>query len=330
MTSAPTYEDVLAARARLLGRVLLTPVLRVPALDAIAGAELHLKAECLQRVGAFKARGAMNAVLRLPEDVRARGVVTYSSGNHGQAVALAAREVGVRAHVVMPTDAPSIKVDAVRALGAEVTFAGTTSADRYEAARRVSEESGATIVPPFDDADVIAGQATATLELLEAAPDLDAVLVPVGGGGLLAGACLAAAGRAAAGLGPAVKIVSVEPEAADAFARSLAAGRRERVVPGKTIADGLRPVEVGQLNFEIARRHVAHALTVDDAAIGRAATRLLFAGKVLVEPSGAAGLAAALERKVPGAPRRLGVLLSGGNVEPSLLARLIAEHAVGG
>ena len=322
MIATPTFDDVLAARERLRGRVHETPVLRSPALDAIAGAELHLKCENLQRIGAFKARGAMNAVLALPDERRRAGVVTYSSGNHGQAVALAASEIGVRAWVAMPTDAPSVKVDAVRALGAEVVFAGTTSAERQAEAVAISERTGAVILPPFDDKDVIVGQATATLELLEQTNGLDAVVVPVGGGGLLAGACLVARAR-----GAGAQVVAVEPAAANALQESLRRGERVRVSPGKTIADGLKPVEVGALNFAIAREHVASAVTVEDDEIGRAAVRLLFSAKVLVEPSGAAALAAALERKIPGAPKRLGVLLSGGNLEPRVLVELIQRYA---
>lgn len=322
MTTAPTFEDVLAARERLRGRVIETPVLRAPALDDIAGAEIYLKCENLQRIGAFKARGAMNAVLELPEESRRAGVVTYSSGNHGQAVAHAARELGIPAWVAMPTDAPGVKVESVRQLGAEIVFAGSTSADRYAEAVRISERTGAAIVPPFDDSHVIAGQGTATLELLEQAPPLDAVAVPVGGGGLLAGACLAVAAR-----GRGARVIGVEPTAANALQESLRQGERTRVTPGKTIADGLKPVEVGGLNFAIAREHVAHALTVDDDEIGRATVRLLFAAKILVEPSGAAALAAALERKIPGSPRRIGVILSGGNIAPSVLVDLIQKHA---
>ncbi len=322
MATLPSFDDVLGARERLAGRVLTTPVLRVPALDALAGAELYLKCENLQRVGAFKARGAMNAVLALPEERRRKGVVTFSSGNHGQAVALAARELAIPAWVAMPSDAPGVKVESVRALGAEVIFAGKTSADRYAEAVRIAERTGAVIVPPFDDAHVIAGQGTATLELLEAHPDLDTVVAPVGGGGLLAGACIVAAA-----IGKGTSIVAVEPVSANALQKSLERGERTRVEPGPTIADGLRPVEVGELNFEIAKRHVKHAVVVDDVEIERAVVRLLFSGKVLVEPSGGAALAAALERKIPGEPKKIGVLLSGGNVSPSVLTKLIEKHA---
>lgn len=314
----PTFEDVARAAERLRGRVERTPVLRVPSLDARAGAELFLKAECLQRIGAFKARGALNAVLSLPAVERSKGLVTFSSGNHGQAVALAGREEGVPVDVVMPEDAPSVKVEAVRALGARVTFAGKTTADRERVALQIVAETGAALIPPFDDARVIAGQGTATLELMEQAAErgveLDAVLVPVGGGGLLAGACLAAAGHASR-----PRVVAVEPEAADAFRRSHQASERVTVPVGATIADGLKPVRVGELNFAIAQQHVAAAVVVSDAAILRAMRALLLEGKVLAEPSGACALAAALERAVPVTGRRIGVILSGGNVSPEVL-----------
>lgn len=319
----PRHDDLLKARELLRGRVHRTPVLRSAALDAIAGAELFLKAESLQKVGAFKARGAFVAALSLDEAERSRGLVTYSSGNHGQAVALAARELGVSADIVMPTDAPKVKVDAVRALGARVHFAGTTSDERKRLALALAESSGAVVVPPFDDAHVIAGQGTATLELLEQAAEegaaLDAVVVPVGGGGLLAGACLACEGTSA-------RVYAVEPSAASAFAQSLSAGERLHVQPGATIADGLKPVQVGALNFAVARARAAGALLVDDAEIGRALVDLLFATKLLVEPSGAAALAAALERKLPGSPKRIGVLLSGGNLAPERLVELLGRH----
>lgn len=320
----PRHADLLEARELLRGRVHRTPVLRSAALDAVAGAELYLKAESLQKVGAFKARGALTAALSLDEAARRRGLVTYSSGNHGQAVALAARELSVPADIVMPTDAPKVKVDAVRALGARVHFAGTTSEERKRLALELAERSGAVVVPPFDDARVIAGQGTATLELLEQVAEegaeLDALLVPVGGGGLLAGACLACEGTK-------TKVYAVEPSAASAFAESLSAGERVLVQPGATIADGLKPVQIGALNFAVARARVSGALLVDDAEIGQALVDLLFAAKLLVEPSGAAALAAALERKLPEAPRRVGVLLSGGNLAPERLVELLERHA---
>lgn len=309
---------VRAAARAIAGQIVRTPALRCEALDALAGAEIWLKAENLQRIGAFKARGALYCVGRLDPAARARGVITYSSGNHGQAVALAARHHGVPAHVTMPEDAPSLKVEAVRALGAEITFAGLTSDDRRRAALAIQAETGGVIVPPFDHPDVIAGQGTATLELLEDAGPLDAVVVPVGGGGLLAGACLVAAEAG-------VPVYGVEPTGCDALAQSLAAGARVRVEPGPTLADGLKPVMIGELNFSIARRHVTAGLQVDDAQIVGAMRALLEKAKILAEPSGAAALAAVLAGEVPG--RRLGVMVSGGNVAVERVCALVAERA---
>jgi len=319
---AMSIADVRAAAERLRGRVVRTPVVRCPALDAIAGCELWLKAENLQRIGAFKARGALHAAGRLDPDVRARGLVTFSSGNHAQAVALAAKVFGVPATIAMPVDAPPIKLAAVRALGAEVILAGTTSTERRSAALEVAARTRAVVIPPFDDPHIVAGAGTATLELHEQAAEhgatLDAVLVPVGGGGLLAGACLASAAFGAS-------VYSVEPVGCDAMAQSLAAGTRVVVEPGPTLADGLKPVQVGELNFAIARAHVKGAFLVEDDELAHALVRLLVDAKLLVEPSGAAALAVALRGKLPGAPKRVGVLLSGGNVEPSLVADLLAR-----
>jgi len=317
-----SVEDVRAAAERLAGKVVRTPVLRSPALDALTGAEVWLKAECLQRIGAFKARGALHAVGRMRPETRARGVITYSSGNHAQAVALAAREYGARATIAMPVDAPVVKVAGVRALGAEIVFAGTTSEERRAAALAVQAATGGAIVDPFDDPDIIAGQGTATLELVEEVAargaKLDAIVAPVGGGGLIAGACLVAAAAD-------VAVFSAEPASCNAMAQSLRAGERVAVPPGPTLADGLRPVRVGAQNFEVARRVVRGSFEVDDAALGRALVALLLHAKLLVEPSGAAGLAALLGGALRG--RRVGVLLSGGNVEPALVAELLAQHA---
>lgn len=319
-------DDVRAAATRIAGRVHRTPVLRVDALDAMAGAELWLKAENLQRIGAFKARGAMHAVGRLSEAERARGIITFSSGNHAQAVALAARSFGCKATIVMPTDAPKIKVAGVRSLGAEVIFEGTRSDERQARAMALAEHTGGAVVQPFDHPHIVAGAGTATLELCEevaARTDggaLDALLVPVGGGGLIAGACLAAAPTGA-------RIYSVEPHGCDAMAQSLEAGERVAVPPGPTLADGLKPTMVGRLNFAIARQHVAGSFRVSDEQLGSALAALLVHGKVLVEPSGAAALAVALAGDLPEQPRRIGVILSGGNVDPAIVAEILAQNA---
>lgn len=318
----PTPEDVFSAAKKLAGKVLRTPVLRTPAIDALAQAEVFIKAENMQRIGAFKARGALHAVGNLDPAVRARGIITYSSGNHAQAVALAAKEYGITADIAMPVDAPAIKVEGVRALGANIVFAGTTSTERRNAALAIRERTGGTIIEPFDDADIIAGQGTATLELLEEVQartngeTLDALFVPVGGGGLIAGACLAAAGTS-------TRVYSVEPEGCDAMARSLETGKRVEVQPGPTLADGLKPVMVGERNFRIAQKYLAGSYRVNDDEIRAAMTLLLFAGKVLAEPSGAAALAAALKHGLSPRPKRIGVIVSGGNVDKEVLVGVL-------
>lgn len=322
--SIPIPENVRDAAKRLAGKVVRTPVLRIPAIDAAANAEVYIKAENMQRIGAFKARGALHAVGRLDPYIRARGIITYSSGNHAQAVALAAKEYGVTADIAMPVDAPAIKVEGVRTLGANIVFAGTTSTERRNAAWAIRERTGGTIIEPFDDADIIAGQGTATLELLEDVAagtngdSLDALFVPVGGGGLIAGACLAAAEAS-------TRVYSVEPVGCDAMAQSLEAGQRVEVQPGPTLADGLKPVTVGERNFVIAQKYVAGSYRVNDDEIRNAMNLLLFAGKVLAEPSGAAALAAALRNGLPERPKRIGVIISGGNVDRSVLVDVLSK-----
>lgn len=316
-------NDVLDAAERLRGQVVRTPVVHSRALDRLAGAELWLKAESLQAMGAFKARGALNSVAQLTPEARARGLITYSSGNHAQAVALAARRHDLSAEIFMPVDAPAIKVAAVRALGAHVVMVGTTSTERREAALARQAETGAAIIEPFDHPHTIAGQGTATLELLEEATDagtpLDALLVPVGGGGLIAGACLAAEHTP-------VKIYAVEPVGCDSMGQSLARGEIVPVEPAPTLADGLKPTRIGHLNFQIARARLSGAFTVDDAELGWTVALLAMVAKLVVEPSGAAALAAALRERLPGSPRRIGVILSGGNVAPDRLAEILALH----
>lgn len=312
-------EDVLEAAARLRGQVRRTPVLRDDSLRD-RGVTLWLKAENLQHIGAFKARGALHAVGRLPPKVRARGLVTYSSGNHAQAVALAAQRFGVSATIAMPTDAPAVKVASVRALGASIEFAGTTSSQRKERAEAIAEATGATIIEPFDHPHIVAGAGTASLELAEEVRErsegLDALVVPVGGGGLLAGACVVAASAG-------IDVYTAEPHGCDAMAQSLAAGERVAVQPGPTLGDGLKPVRVGALNFEIAREVVRDSFRVNDDELGAGLAHVLTHHKVLIEPSGAAALAVALRETLPGNPKNIGVLLSGGNVDPAVVARLL-------
>lgn len=317
-------EDVQAAAARLRGQVRRTPVVRDEILGS-RGVTLWLKAENLQHIGAFKARGALHAVGRLPPKQRDRGLVTYSSGNHAQAVALAAKRFGIPATIAMPTDAPAVKVAMVRELGARVEFAGTTSSDRKTRAEAIARETGATIIEPFDHPHIVAGAGTATLELVDevrARTDgagLDALVVPVGGGGLLAGACVVCAAFG-------IDVHTAEPEGCDAMAQSLAAGTRVSVQPAPTLGDGLKPVRVGALNFEIAQQVVRGSHLVNDSEMGRGLVHVLTRHKMLLEPSGAAALAVAMRESLPGSPKHVGVLLSGGNVDPSTVARLLQEH----
>jgi len=319
-------SDIEAAATRLRGHVRRTPIFRSDALDEIAGCELWIKAENLQHIGAFKARGALNNALQLSEDERQRGLITYSSGNHAQAVALAAARVGASATIAMPVDAPAVKVAGVLKLGATVVKVGTTSLERRAKALEIEADTGGIIIEPFDHPRTIAGQGTTTLEfvsqILEAGGEsLDALIVPCGGGGLLAGSCLAADPRTA--------IYSVEPEGCDSLAQSIDAGEVVSVDPGPTIADGLKPTRIGELNLEVAAPRVAGALRTNDDELGRAMIELLIGQKLLVEPSGAAALAVALRRGLDGSPKRVGVILSGGNVAPDVVSDLLLRHPSG-
>ncbi len=313
-------EDVRAAAARIRGRVHRTPLLQSRSIDAIAGRALLFKAENLQRGGAFKARGATNHVARACEGkVKPRGVVTYSSGNHAQGVAIAAGAFGLPCVVVMPEDAPKAKVEATRGYGAEVLFRGRTSEERRGLAQEVLQERGYRMVPPFDDPDVVAGQGTVGLEILEEAPDVEAIVVPVGGGGLIAGVALAAKAQK---LG--IRVFGVEPEAADGLRRSLEAGKIVTIRPGDTIADGLRPVAPGEIPFALARKFVERVVTVRDPEIERAVRVLAERMKILVEPSGAAPLAAVLAGKIPAVGGKTALVLSGGNADPAVFARILS------
>lgn len=304
--------------ASIPGAIHRTPVIRSRILDEIYGKQLFLKAENLQKIGAFKARGATYAVSRRTDAERARGISTYSSGNHAQAVAHAARIFRCSAKVFMPEDAPRAKVAAVRRYGAEVVFAGTTSDHRRQAAVADAERSGATIIEPFDHPDIICGQGTVGLELIDEVPDLDEIYVPVGGGGLCSGIQLAALGSASK-----PKVVGVEPREACSLVRSLEAGVPVAIQPGPTIADGLRPVRVGLHPFEVFRIAGTKAMTVEDSELIESMQDLLTYAKLLVEPSGAAGLAGARR----GAGHRVGVVLSGGNVDLAALGGLLLRHS---
>lgn len=305
----PDYADLCAAAARIAGVVERTPVMRSDTLDALMGARLFLKCEHLQKTGAFKARGASNAVFGLADEEARRGVATHSSGNHGAALAWAARLRGIPAHVVVPANANRAKRANIERYGARIVLCEPTLAAREATLEAVLAETGANAVPPYDDARVIAGQGTAALELLEDTGRLDDILTPVGGGGLLAGTAIAARARDTA-----TRVYGAEPLGADDAARSLAAGERLPQTDPRTMADGLR-TSLGDLNFAILRREVEGIITVTEAQIA-AATRLLWEiCKQVVEPSSAVVLAAVLAQPERFAGRRVGLVLSGGNVD---------------
>jgi threonine dehydratase len=310
---------VRAAAARLLGVAHRTPVVTSRTLDSRIGASAFLKCENLQRMGAFKFRGAYNRIAQLAPAERLGGVVAFSSGNHAQGVALAARICGVPAAIVMPADAPASKVAATRGYGAEVFTYDRKTMNRGAIAADLARERGATLVPPYDDPAIIAGQGTVALELLEDVPDLDALLVCTGGGGLLAGCALAATA-----LRPGIAVYGVEPAAGDDFARSIAAGARVEIPVPDTIADGQQTTSPGELTFPIVQRLCAGILTVTDDEL-RGAMRFAFERlKLVMEPSGASALAALLGGKLDVTGRRVGVVVSGGNVDPARYAEIIS------
>ena len=312
MSSPPnrlTWDLIEAARARIAGKVSVTPVLTSSTLDAACGARLFFKCENFQKGGAFKARGATNAVFALADAEARRGVATHSSGNHAAALARAARLRGIPAHVVMPENAAAAKRAAVSRYGAAITPCAPTLAARESAARQLIETTGATLVHPYDDLTVMAGQATAAVELLEQVGELDLILCPVGGGGLLAGTAVAAKA-----LKPRIRVQGVEPAGADDAARSLRAGSLVRIEAPDTIADGLRGA-LGEKPFAEISRLVDDITTVPDAAIVRAMRTLWEVLKIVVEPSGAVPYAALLEPRAALAGARIGIVLSGGNLD---------------
>jgi threonine dehydratase len=289
--------------------------------DTEAGVHVIFKCENLQEGGAFKIRGAANLIFSLPKETLARGVVAYSSGNHAQAVAIAARHAGAPATIVMPDDAPRSKLDSTRANGAAVVTYDRFQESREAIAARLVNESGATLVPPFDHPMIMAGQGTAALELLEDAADLDALVAPVSGGGLLAGCAVIARE-----MRPGIRIFGVEPEDGNDTFLSMLAGERIAVPQPKTIADGLRVTRPGELTFPILRAHAARIILVSDEEMRAAIRFLAMRLKLVAEPSGAAAAAAVLFRKLPADVRRVGVILSGGNIDPDGLARILAAN----
>jgi threonine dehydratase len=315
--SLVSLAEVRAAAQRLRGVVTRTPLLPSEELSKDVAGEVRLKCESLQRTGSFKVRGASNFLLQLPDETVERGVITYSSGNHGQAVAHAARSLGVRSVVVMPTTAPKVKREGVSRLGGEVVLEGTTSLERKALAETMAEADDLVMVPPFEHPHVIAGQGTVGLEVVEEWPDVDTFVVCIGGGGLASG-CAAAVRR----LREDAVIVGVEPEGAASMTAALEAGGPVALAEVSTIADGLAPIEVGRLTYQHVHDLVDDVVTVDDDAIREATRFLVFREKLVVEYSGAAAVAALRSGRIKGGGRQVCAVVSGGNVDPSLFDEL--------
>jgi threonine dehydratase len=320
-----TYDDIAAARKRLAGAAIRTPVLTSRQFDEEAGARVFFKAENLQRGGAFKFRGAYNKLKASIEKGKVAEVVAYSSGNHAQGVALAAKILGLKATIIMPKDAPASKLAATRGYGAEVVLYDRYKENRAEVGERLQKERGALLVPPFDDELIMAGQGTAAAELLEEVPDLDCLVVPVSGGGLMAGSAVAARH-----LRPSIVLYGVEPEAGSDTAQSLAKGERVTIEIPKTIADGLQVAQPGELTFPILQKTLEAVLLVSDEELIETLTWMLERMKVLVEPSGVAGAAAVRHKKADFSNRKVGVILSGGNVDRGKLAQYLAASVPAG
>ena len=317
-----TYDDVVAAAGRLRGVAHRTPVFRSSTVDARTGASVFFKCENFQRVGAFKFRGAYNALSVLSTEERARGVLTYSSGNHAQALALSGRLLETPVTIVMPADAPAVKVAATRAYGGEVVLYDRAGPTREEIGARLAAERGLVVIPPYDHKDVVAGQGTAAVELLEETGPLDMILAPCGGGGLLSGTAIAARR-----LAPGCKVIGVEPAAGDDATRSFRSRSLQSVKDPETIADGARTPSLGAITFPLVLRHVDDMVTVGEDAILSATLFLWTRMKLVVEPTGALAAAALLEGVVPARTKRVGVIVSGGNVDfGAVLARAGARR----
>ncbi|CBJ35854.1 threo-3-hydroxy-L-aspartate ammonia-lyase [Ralstonia solanacearum] len=323
MTTLPiTYDDVVAAHARLQGQAHRTPVLTSSTANALTGAELFFKCENFQRMGAFKFRGAYNALSQFTPEQRKAGVITFSSGNHAQAIALSARLLGMRSVIVMPKDAPAIKVEATRGYGGEVVFYDRYTEDREAIGRNLAEQHGLTLIPPYDHPHVMAGQGTAAKELIEETGPLDLLLVCLGGGGLLSGCATAA--RA---LSPACQVIGVEPEAGNDGQQSLRKGEIVHIDTPATIADGAQTQHLGHYTFAVIRALVDDIATVSDADL--VDTMRFFASrmKMVVEPTGCLAAAAALQQRVDVRGKRVGVIISGGNVDLQRFAQLVQAGA---
>jgi threonine dehydratase len=312
-----TIEDIRAAAVRIAPIAQRTPVWRSRSCDERCGQEIHFKCENLQKGGAFKIRGASNFLYSIPEADRAKGVVAFSSGNHAQAVAIAARVLGIQATLVMPDDAPKSKLEATKAQGARVVIYDRFKDSRERIGREIAAETGATLVPPFDHPWIVAGAGTCGLELMEQAPGLDALVVCLGGGGLLSGCAIAAKA-----VNPSIRVFGVEPEVANDYWLSLRKGERIEIASPPTIADGLRTTKPGELNFAVIRELVEDVLLVSEDEIRETTRFVVSRTKLLVEPSGAVGAAAVFYGKLPPGIGRVGVVLSGGNVDLETLGAL--------
>ncbi len=320
-TWAIASADVRAAAERLRGVAYLTPVFHSHTLDELAGAEVWLKCETFQRAGAFKFRGAYNKIASLSDEERKRGVIAFSSGNHAQAVALCGKIFGIPTVICMPSDAPSVKVAATAGYGAEIVRYDRMTQDREAVAREVSEERGGlTLVPPYNDPAIMAGAGTVALELLEERPDLDVIAAPVGGGGLISGTSIAAHG-----VRPDIHVVGLETEAGNHAYLSKRSGERVTIEPPDTIADGIRTTAMGQLTWPVLRDSVDDVVLVSDDELREATRFLLMRMKVVAEPTGAIGVAAAMTGKLSRFGKRIGIIISGGNVAPEMLTSILNE-----
>ncbi len=315
-----TYADVAAAHERIKPFAKRTPVLTSSTIDALTGAKVHFKCENFQRMGAFKFRGAYNALSQLSPEQKRKGVVAFSSGNHAQAVALSGQLLGVPATIVMPTDAPKVKLEATRGYGAEVVMYDASNEDRQKIAEKLAAERGLTVIPPFDHPHILAGQGTAAKELLEETGPLDILMVPCGGGGLLSGCSIAAKH-----LSTQCKVIGVEPAAGDDGLRSFRSGKLESVPLPDTIADGARTMSLGKLTFSIIQKNVSDFLTVTDEELLKWMFFLWERMKIVVEPTGALAAAALLQGKIDAKGKKVGVVISGGNVDLVWAARQLAR-----
>ncbi len=317
MSGDITISDIQAAARRISGIAHRTPVFTSRTFDLLAGAQVYLKCENFQRGGAFKIRGASNFICSIPKDQLRPGVVTYSSGNHAQGVAIAAAAAGTQATIVMPADAPKSKLEATRGYGAKVVTYDRLKENREAIGKKIADETGATVVPPYDHPWTIAGQGTVALELLEEVPDLDALVVCIGGGGLMSGCSIAAKA-----LKPEIRIFGVEPEDGNDTYLSFRSGERVEIQSPQTIADGLRAQKPGAITFPIIQKNVEDILLVDDSEIRDTMNFLLTRMKIVVEPSGAVPSAAILRHKLPKTLRKIGAIVSGGNVDLEILQTL--------